>query len=91
MESDTDAKPDRVAVAGAVDRMLAGLNVEYQAKRDSQRLDGVVVHWLRRNAGEDFKQHCVQQGQREGQFKTVALAYRKDCGFDLDDLVDRSE
>jgi hypothetical protein len=30
----------------------------------------------------------VQQGQREGQFKTVALAYKKEIGFDLVSQVD---
>jgi hypothetical protein len=90
MELEGEVMPDRVEMAVAVDRKLADLNVEYQAKRESQRLEGVVVYWLRRHAGEAYKQHCVQQGQREGQFKTVALAYRKDFGFALDDLVDRS-
>ena len=34
--------------------------------------------------GEAYKRLCVKQGQREGQFKTVALAYRKGFGFDLE-------
>jgi sterol desaturase/sphingolipid hydroxylase (fatty acid hydroxylase superfamily) len=91
LEPEGEARPDRIAVAAAVDRKLASLNVEYQAKRESQRLDGVIVHWLRRHAGEAYKQHCVQHGQREGQFKIVALGYRKDFGFDLDGLEERSE
>jgi len=50
----------------------------------------VVVRWLRPGAGDAYKQHCVHQGQREGQFKTVALGYRKDFSFDLDAWLDHS-
>ena len=31
--------------------------------------------------GERYKQHCVRQGQREGQFKIIALLYQSDCAF----------
>jgi GH3 auxin-responsive promoter len=91
LELEGEVIPDRGKVAAEVDSRLADLNIEYQGKRESQRLEGVVVHWLRRHAGEAYKQHCVKQGQREGQFKTIALACRKDFGFDLDSLVERSE
>lgn len=90
LELDGEARPDRREVALAVDGKLADLNMEYQGKRDSQRLEGVVVHWLSRDAGETYKRHCVELGQREGQFKTIALAYRRNFGFDLGTLVDRS-
>lgn len=90
MESEGGAKPDSGAMAAAIDRKLAELNVEYQAKRESQRLNALAVHWLQPHAGEAYKRHCVQQGQREGQFKTVALGYRKDFHFDLDACVDHS-
>jgi len=90
MEPEGGARPDCVATAVAIDRKLAELNVEYQAKRDSQRLNELAVHWLRPHAGDDYKRHCVQKGQREGQFKTVALGYRKDFSFDLDACVDHS-
>jgi hypothetical protein len=83
--------PDPGEVAATVDSKLAQLNVEYQGKRESQRLEGVVVHWLCRHTGENYKQHCVKQGQREGQFKTIALAYRRTFGFDLGAFVVRSD
>ncbi|HEY0801646.1 MAG TPA: GH3 auxin-responsive promoter family protein, partial [Steroidobacteraceae bacterium] len=82
------ARPNDHTLAAAVDHELAGLNVEYQAKRESGRLGALAVHWLRHDTGETFKAHCVQLGQREGQFKTVALAYKKDFGFDLDRFTD---
>lgn len=74
-------------LAAEVDRVLAELNVEYRAKRESERLGKLSVHWLRHDTGEAFKAYCVQQGQREGQFKTVALAYRKEFPFDLDRFI----
>ena len=71
-------------LARAVDECLAKINIEYSAKRESGRLKMLVAHWLSGGSGEAYKQHCVHQGQREGQFKTIAIAYRKDFGFNLD-------
>jgi hypothetical protein len=88
VENGDGARPDSDALAAVVDRKLAETNVEYQTKRESQRLGRVGVFWLRRDAGEAYKQYCVQQGQREGQFKTVALAYKKEFSFDLGSQVD---
>lgn len=90
MEPEGATRPDREAVAAAIDRKLAELNVEYQSKRESQRLGSAIVQWLRRGTGDAYKQHCVQRGQREGQFKTVALGYRKEFSFDLDAWVEHS-
>jgi hypothetical protein len=90
VENGDGTRPDSDALAAVVDRKLAQTNVEYQAKRESQRLGSVGVFWLRRDAGEAYKQYCVQQGQREGQFKTVALAYKKEFSFDLESQVDIS-
>ena len=88
LETGHSARPDLHMLSVEVDQELAKLNVEYQAKRESDRLGTLSIHWLRHDTGEAFKAHCVQQGQREGQFKTVALAYKKDFGFDLDRCID---
>jgi hypothetical protein len=88
VETDHAARPGTQAIAIEVDREFARLNVEYEAKRGSERLDLPSMHWLRQGAAESFKAHCVRQGQREGQFKTVALAYKKSLGFDLDSFID---
>jgi hypothetical protein len=74
-------------VAQAVDAKLAQLNIEYQAKRESKRLGGIDAHWLRDHTGEAFKQFCVGNGQREGQFKPPALAYQQGFGFDFDRFI----
>jgi hypothetical protein len=84
VEPDAGAALDAAAFAKAVDARLACLNVEYQAKRESERLAPLVAHWLRADTGEAYKLHCVKRGQREGQFKMVALDYRRKFTFDLD-------
>lgn len=90
VETDAGPRPDAAQFAAAVDARLAALNVEYQAKRESGRLAPLEAAWLAPETGESFKQFCVGQGQREGQFKASALAYRRDFRFDLDArVVDR--
>jgi sterol desaturase/sphingolipid hydroxylase (fatty acid hydroxylase superfamily) len=88
VEPGTERKPTADALASAVDQKLRALNVEYDAKRESERLGPMTAAWLKPGAGEAYKQFCVSQGQREGQFKTVALAYRKDFRFDLEAHTD---
>jgi len=78
---------DAQALATSVDRKLGELNIEYRAKRESTRLGDLGVGLLRPQTGEAFKQHCVDSGQREGQFKAIALAYRKDFRFAIDAFV----
>ena len=83
VEPDPGPKPDAAQLAVGVDSKLQQLNIEYEAKRESGRLAAVVAHWVAAETGEAYKQYCVEHGQREGQFKTVALAYRREFGFDL--------
>jgi sterol desaturase/sphingolipid hydroxylase (fatty acid hydroxylase superfamily) len=86
-------EPDRAPrlaaarLAEAVDARLRRLNLEYEAKRASARLAAPSAAWLRPETGEAYKRHCVVHGQREGQFKCVALDYRKSFGFDLEAYV----
>ncbi len=67
-----------------IDAKLMVLNIEYRAKRESARLGALQVVMLRAGAGEAYKQFCIERGQREGQFKSVALAYRRNFDFNLD-------
>ncbi len=80
---DIETLPSAEALASLVDAKLAALNLEYQAKRESLRLGSISANWLLPGTGETYKRHCVAQGQREGQFKTVAVAYLKDSSFDF--------
>jgi sterol desaturase/sphingolipid hydroxylase (fatty acid hydroxylase superfamily) len=84
VEVEPGPKPPADHLAQAVDARLGELNVEYVAKRESQRLGMLAAVWLVPGTAEAYKQFCVAQGQREGQFKTVALAYRRTFDFDLD-------
>ena len=77
----------KLATRLAIERMLRGSNVEYDAKRASGRLQGLEVVPVRSSGtGEAYKQHCLKQGQREGQFKLIALQYQSDCTFPFEDF-----
>jgi sterol desaturase/sphingolipid hydroxylase (fatty acid hydroxylase superfamily) len=75
-------------VGRRIDARLRTLNIEYDAKRESGRLEALSTRWLAPGTGDAYKQDCVSRGQREGQFKTVALAYCRDFPFDLDARVE---
>ena len=88
VETDEGSRPAASLVAAKVDDTLARLNVEYQSKRESRRLDPVEAHWLRAGTGDAYRRFCVGQGQREGQFKPIALAYRREFQFDLEAQIE---
>ena len=89
VEPDRPPACDAAALARDVDVLLRELNIEYESKRDSARLAPLQAAWLRDETGDAYKAHCVAEGQREGQFKCVALTYRKSFGFDLEAHVAR--
>lgn len=68
-------------VANCIDQALSELNAEYLAKRQSGRLKPVDILVLKAGAGEAYRAHCIRQGQKEGQFKTVTLQYAHQCDF----------
>lgn len=80
---ESEDKYDANALAEALDRALASRNIEYRDKRASGRLHPPVVTRLRHGAGDAYKQHALAHGQREGQFKYLALQYRRECEFDF--------
>jgi len=88
-------EPDGALAASAadfaadVDKRISRLNIEYEAKRESGRLKPLDARWLLPHTGDAYKSFCVKQGQREAQFKTVAIAYRKSFSFDLDAYSER--
>lgn len=67
----------------ALDRALAVRNIEYRDKRASGRLHAPEVIPLGAGAGDAYKQQALAAGQREGQFKYLALQYRRECAFDF--------
>ncbi len=74
---------DADQLADALDRALASRNIEYRDKRASGRLYPPDITILRAGAGDAYKQHALARGQREGQFKYLALQYRRECAFDF--------
>lgn len=70
-----------------VEQHLGKANVEFQAKRESGRLQPLRIVYLQLGAGDAYKTHSLQQGQRDDQFKVVRLQYAKDCTFDFEKYV----
>jgi sterol desaturase/sphingolipid hydroxylase (fatty acid hydroxylase superfamily) len=91
VEAAPGPKPEPRVLAELVDTKLRQCNVEYQAKRESERLGTVEASWLAADTFDAYKRHCIGQGQREGQFKTIALGYRRSFGFDLEACLEARE
>lgn len=77
-----DAPPDP-GLAEGLDAELRRLNIEYDSKRKSGRLRPLEAGVLRPGASAAYRRWCVARGQRDAQFKVLALQYARDCGFDF--------
>ena len=75
-------------IAAEIDSRLCELNVEYEAKRKSGRLEPLDVRWLRQGAGDRYRASCVQAGQRDAQFKYLHLQYARECRLDFAALTE---
>ena len=70
----------------AIDKNLAGLNLEYEAKRKSLRLNAPVLHTMKPGWYDDEKKRLIASGKRLFQAKTVLLSTRKN--LDKDDWLE---
>ena len=70
-------------IAERIDKRLGELNLEYQGKRLSGRLEPLELLPVAPGTGDLYKKRCLDKGQREAQFKIVALQYVEDCAFDF--------
>ena len=70
-----------------LEQHMGQTNLEFQAKRESERLQPLRIVYLQPGTGEAYKTHCLQQGQRDTQYKVVRLQYAKDCSFNFPDYV----
>lgn len=70
-------------LAKRMDTALAALNIEYKAKRRSERLLPLQLAPLRPGAGDAYRLHCLDTGQREAQWKPLRLHYAHECPFDF--------
>ena len=66
-EETTQETADRFA--NVVDEKLRAINIEYESKRASFRLNAPIAHRLQKNAYARFKSACLEDGMRDGQFK----------------------
>ncbi|MEC8834594.1 MAG: GH3 auxin-responsive promoter family protein [Pseudomonadota bacterium] len=69
--------------AAYVDGQFQEMNMEYQTKRLSGRLNELEVVQLKPGTSEAYKLHYLAAGQRESQFKPLILQYQKDFSFDI--------
>lgn len=86
VECSAATAPWQRATVRSVERELSTLNLEYSAKRASGRLRPLELLPVRAGTGEAYKRHCLQRGQREGQFKIIALQYQSECVFPFADF-----
>lgn len=79
--------PLEIFAGHKLEQQMGKVNVEFQARRASGRLQPLRVVYLRPGAGDAYTAHCLQQGQRDAQFKVVRLQYAQDCSFDFNRYV----
>ena len=65
-------------------------NLEFEAKRKSQRLKKTLFKKLKKGTFSSFKNYCLEQGQREGQFKYLKLQEKKDFNFPIEEYIDEN-
>lgn len=75
--------PPQASLEKNLETQLSRLNIEFEAKRKSSRLNPTQVIFLIEGTGEEYKKHCLGNDQREGQFKIVRLQYSSDCSFNF--------
>ena len=86
---EADSPRERAGLGDEVDRRLCALNIEYEGKRKSGRLQPLVARWLREGAGDSYRMNRVAAGQRDAQFKHLYLQRADECRFDFDALTER--
>ncbi|MDB5257412.1 MAG: uncharacterized protein JWM14_2107, partial [Chitinophagaceae bacterium] len=84
LEAGSMATIDASTLALAIDKTLATINLEYASKRSGERLKPLQLYFLTPGTFEKYKQSCLDKGQKEGQFKTVALLTKKDFAFSFE-------
>jgi hypothetical protein len=72
-------------LSGFLDQKLMAINIEYEAKRNSRRLNPVSIIMLRPGTGESCKQFYLAQGRRDQQFKLLILQYRDELDFPVEE------
>lgn len=71
-----------------LEEYLCQLNIEFREKQNSGRLKSTNVVFVQEQTGEKYKKFCLENGQREGQFKMTYLQNKADCRFDFDSFAE---
>lgn len=79
---------DEARLASFVDSKLQDLNVEYQSKRKSGRLDHLKYRKLPAGTGFRYRSERVAAGQRDSQFKYLHLQYLAQVSKELASLLE---
>jgi GH3 auxin-responsive promoter len=83
-----DARPEFLSdLATRLDQKLRQLNIEYDSKRASNRLQPLRLVALSEGAERAYRRHCVAKGQREAQFKVLTLQNASEFDFDVTSLL----
>ena len=77
------------ALAAEIDDRLRSMNIEYDSKRGSGRLEALSLRRLQPGTGAAYRRRQVAAGQRDAQFKYLHVQYRHDCAFDFDASAER--
>ena len=70
-----------------VESYLCKLNIEYENKLASGRLKPLSLHLVQSGTREEFKKYFIEKGQKESQFKIVALQYKDELEFDFENHI----
>jgi hypothetical protein len=82
---------ERIAeLVGAIDRALSARNIEYEAKRDSQRLGAPVLKRVAPGTYQGLRQKRVAEGAPEAQVKIPQLSTDMEFGANLEVLEEVS-
>jgi hypothetical protein len=74
-------------LATQLDQRLRQLNIEYDSKRASNRLQPLALVALCEGAERAYRRHCVAKGQRDAQFKVLTLQDASEFDFDVTPLL----
>ncbi|MGI9289288.1 MAG: GH3 auxin-responsive promoter family protein [Pseudomonadales bacterium] len=76
---DEIAKAEGEDIINNIDQKLAALNIEYEAKRKSKRIDPPVLRVVRWGELDRFRKRSVEGGKSDAQFKILRLT--QDASF----------
>ncbi len=87
IETPDNFEPPLDAIRDYIESCLCKLNIEYQSKLASGRLKPLSLYHIQSGTRESFKKFYIEKGQKESQFKIVALQYKDELEFDFDNFI----